>query len=98
MNWLLIGAVLVLLFVIFKSKEIRHKFSSIFIIVIVLFLIFSFSQVVSKPGVNFSSVAGMLNACKIYFLWLKTVVGNLGQITGNAVKLDWSANLTNFSR
>ena len=97
MNWLLIGVVLIALFFLFKSKEVKHRVMSILIIVLVLFFIVSFSQVVSKVG-NIGTFDGLLGASKMYFLWLKTVFGNVGHLTGNAIKLDWSANLTNLSR
>lgn len=98
MNWLLISVILVLVFFLLKSKEVKHKFASVLIIVLLLFFIVSFSQVISKPGVNFSTIAGMANAGKLYFFWLKNVFYNVARLTGNAVHMDWGANLTNFSR
>lgn len=96
-SWILLGALVVLVVLLFKAKEIRHKFGSVAIIAVLIFFIFTFSQVATQDGVDFKSFDGIMSAGKIYFKWLGTVFSNLVTITGNAVKLDWGFNFTNHS-
>ena len=94
MNWILIAFVIIVLFVIFKSKEVKHRVFSIFILLLIVFVALTFSQIISQPGVNFYSFEGIMGAGKLYFIWLKHAFSNVVQLTGNAVKLDWGTNLT----
>lgn len=96
-SWLLLAIVVVLVFLLFKAKEVRHKVASIVIIVLLIFFIFTFSQIATRPGVDFKSFDGILGAGKIYFQWLGHVLHNLGSLTGNAIRLDWGFNMTNSS-
>lgn len=99
MNWILIIVILVLVVLFFKAHEVRHKFFAMLIIVLVLVFLVTFAKVVLQPGVDFSSLEGIVSAGGIYFDWLGHALGNVKTITGNAVKLDWTfINATNATR
>ena len=93
-NWIIVALVIVLAFVVFKFKEMRHRFGLITIIVILLLATFSFSVVSSKNNVDLSTFDGLVTAGKIYFSWIGGAFSNLKSISGFAVKQDWSANST----
>ncbi|MEK6898679.1 MAG: hypothetical protein AABW79_01120 [Nanoarchaeota archaeon] len=98
MNWVIIVAILIIVVMFFKAHEVRHKFFALLIIVLLLFFLVTFAQVALIPGVDFDSFDGVVSAGKIYFNWLGYALGNVRFITGNAVKLDWGFNITNFTK
>lgn len=93
MNWIIIAVIVILVIVLFKMKEIRHKFGAMAVIVLILFFLLTFSQVAFQPGVDFKSFGGVMSAAKIYFSWLGQVFGNIKTITGNVINLDWGFGL-----
>jgi hypothetical protein len=96
-TWIAIGVILVAIIVLFKMKEIRHKFGLVIIGLLLIFLVVSFSQIykVNKP--NLKSFDGISEVIKIYFSWLGGLVKNIGKVTGYAIHQDWGLNLTNSS-
>lgn len=96
-HWVLIVALLVVIFLLVKLKEIRHRSFMIFFVIILIFVIITAGQLVSKNNINLSKFEDVMLLGKLYFSWLKHVLGNLVQLTGNAVKQDWSLNMSNIT-
>jgi len=97
-NWILIAILLVLIFIIVRFKELKHRIFIIFIIVLILFGILSIGAIYTKNEVDLTSFEGLVAATKLYTSWLKTVYINVAQLTGQAVKQDWGINITNITK
>ena len=94
MNWVLIVVLVLLLFLFVKFKEVRHRAFIVFFIIVVLFLIVSWSQITKQYKVDLKSFDGVVFLGKLYLVWLKNVFNNLVHLSGNAFKQDWSLNVT----
>ncbi|MBI2045506.1 hypothetical protein HYT23_05595 [Candidatus Pacearchaeota archaeon] len=93
---LIIGAVVLLIWLLTGFKRLRHKFFAMFLIILILFTVISFSVVTKNRGVDLKTAPGVLQAGKLYFSWLGSLFGNVKSITGYATDLDWkSSNSTN---
>lgn len=88
-SWLIIALVVVVLFLILKYREIRHKLSFIVILVLLLVLGVTFWNVYSTNHLKLDSFDGVTRAGKVYFSWLGSVFGNLKGLTAYAIKQDW---------
>ncbi len=94
MNWIIILLVLAALFLFVKSSNKGQNFWSYIIVIAAIFFVVTVVYVSTLPGVNLTSLDGLVQLSKLYFVWLGKVIGNFGTLTGNAVKLDWGANFT----
>ena len=94
-TWFLIGVLIIVLLVVFKFKEIRHKFGLIIISLIFIFLIFSFAQVYKTHKADLSTFDGALEVGKVYFSWLGSLFGNVGKVSSYVVHQEWGLNITN---
>ncbi|VVB79814.1 Uncharacterised protein [uncultured archaeon] len=75
-----------------EAKRSSHKLVSIFIIVLILFLVLSMVFVFSGKQVDYKTVPGLFSAGKIYFSWLGGAFGNVKAITSNAINMNWKGN------
>jgi len=90
MNWILIGIAVIAVFLIIKYRELRHKFSFIAILLLLLFLGLSFWHVYSVNKLDISTFDGFTKAGKVYFTWLGGVFSNTKALSTYAVRqLDW---------
>lgn len=96
-TWFLVIAIVLVLLLVFKFKEIRHKIGLIAIALILVFLVFSFTQVYKSNGGDLKSFDGVTKVGKLYFSWLGSIIKNVGNIGGYAIHRDWGLNLTNSS-
>jgi len=94
-TWFWIVAIVLVLLLVFKFKEIRHKIGLIAIALILIFLVFSFTQVYKSNKGDLKSFDGMAKVGKIYFSWLGNIFKNVGNIAGYAIHRDWGLNITN---
>jgi hypothetical protein len=76
----------------FKFKEIRHKFSLVFIAAVLIFLLMSFLQVYNSTNVDLKSFDGLSKVAKLYFSWLGSLFGNVGKVAGYAIHQNWGVN------
>ena len=97
MNWLIIGLVLVVLFILLKLSHIKHKSLLIIGAIIILFIYFTFTVVSANNVLDFKTPSGLMNSMKIYFLWLNQGFANVKVITGNLIKMDWAPDRRNVS-
>ena len=49
-------------------------------------------------NLSFNNFNDFLIAGKTYFLWVKSIIGNFGEVTGYAVQQDWVLNSTNITK
>ena len=96
-TWVLIGIFLVVLMMVFKAKEVRHKLGFVVVASIVLFLVFSFYQVYTTQKLDFTSLDGVVNAGKLYASWLGTMFGNVAKVSNYAIQQDWTIDGSNVS-
>lgn len=96
-TWIIIGALIILFFVgAFKAQDIVAIFSLIkkyFLLIIsvalILFLCFSFYHIYKTYNLDLTSFDGVMQGGKLYLLWMKSIFGNFGKITGYAVSQNW---------
>ena len=69
-EYVIIAAIIIVLMLMFKFKEIRHKASLIFMAGILVFLFLSFMQVYTSSDVDLKSFDGVSKVTKLYFSWL----------------------------
>lgn len=105
-TWWIIGVVAFILFVtLYKSQDFMAIFSllkrNIFVfiaIALILFVSFSLYKVSINHDVSFKSFDGIVNAGKVYLVWLKSVFTNFGKVTGYVVQQDWMLNSSNITK
>jgi len=92
MSWLLLVLVIVALFVVSKFihfNHLRHRFLAIFLILLLAFLVFTFTSVIRGHSIDLRTAQGISSASKIYFSWFVHVAGNVKEISANVIKMDW---------
>ncbi|MEI6849850.1 MAG: hypothetical protein WCK29_02320 [archaeon] len=96
-TFVIIIAVIVVLMLLFKFKEIRHKIGLVFIAGILIFLALSFMQVYSSSKVDLTSFDGISQVTSLYFSWLGSLFNNGAKVVGYAINQNWGVNITNSS-
>ena len=92
MNWIILLVGLIAIFVAAKLihfRHIKHKIVTIFIILLLLFVVLSFSGIAKGNNINLKTPSGFISAGKVYVSWLGTLTGNIGTLIGNAIRMDW---------
>ena len=89
MNWVLIIAAVVALFIFLRFREIRHRVTHVVIILLVVLLVGSIATVYLSNDVDLTSFEGIASAGKVYFSWLGTMFGNIGKVSTYAISQDW---------
>jgi|SRR3989338_5235691 len=82
------------LWAFFEFKHFSHRFSSILWIVFILFFVLSFLYVFKDQPVDFKTTTGLKTAFKVYGSWIYDSFGNVKQLTGQAINMDWRGNST----
>jgi hypothetical protein len=77
-----------------KMGHFRHKLSIIVPVVLLLFIFVTFMNVAHKNSLELRSFGDLFTGLNLYFSWLGHLLGNIGTLTGNAVKMDWIGNST----
>ena len=60
------------------------------ILFIVIFLLMNAFLIISNNNLHINNTENIKQVFVLYGDWIKQVSGNLGQVTGDAVKLDWT--------
>ena len=89
---LAIAVVVVSIYIFVELKRMRHKVFAFILIGIILFIFLTSAFVFKGKGIDYKTLSGIFDASKIYLSWLGGVFSNLGTITTNAIKMDWSNN------
>jgi len=93
--WILI-AIFLGLFLVAKFREEKQKIFGTIIILLMVVLFFSASHVVKQEGINFSDSEALNHFMKSYMVWLGQAVGNIREITGSAIRQEWTLNNTSI--
>ena len=93
-GWVLVITVLVVLFLLFKFKAMRHKIGLVVSISLLVFFFVSFGQLYFTHDLDLSTFDGVLSAGKIYFSWLGSFTGNVVKVSTYAVKQNWELNVS----
>jgi len=93
-EWLVLGILIVMLLIFFKTKRFQHKFYAILILVLLIFFYTTGSKIIKENNINIKTFDGMVTAGKLYFSWLGHILGNVKTLTGNVIKMDWGGNST----
>ncbi len=91
-NWWLIAALVIVSLIIVKARHIKHKFFVVLFVLLILFFYLTLPRVIQGRDVNLQSFDGIVLTIRLYSAWLVHGFGNLKEITGNAVAMDWIGN------
>jgi len=82
MNWLLIVLIVAALFMLLKFAHIKHKIFLFAIIALFLFLTLSVGIVSKTEGLDTSTPSGVIEAGKVYFVWIVIGLVLKGEVLG----------------
>ena len=98
MNWLIIGAIIiVLVFVINRVQNTRSGVSYYIVLGMLLFFSVSLYYIDNKYNLNLASFDGFVQAGRIYYSWGASLFHNAANVGGYVVKQDWGLNTTNLT-
>ena len=86
---IVILAIAAVIWVLAEFQKIKHKVWAIVLIGLLVFAYLSFTIVLRDQGIDYKSPSGILQAGKVYFSWLGSLLGNFKSMTSHAVSLDW---------
>src|SRR3990167_10659481 len=93
-NFLIIGIIaLLLIFILFKTNNLRTKIAFLFILLGVGFLLLTTYLIFSGKEVNLTSIAGISSAAKTYVSWLGNAGSNVIKASGYLLKQDWKGGV-----
>ncbi len=96
LNWTLIIGVVVVLIVLalmFKFKEIRHKIGLVVAILVFLFLLASAIHLYNNSNtLDLTTFDGVVSAGKLYFNWIGSITANVIKISGYVINQNWTIN------
>lgn len=96
MNWWIIAILVILVVIVLKFKEVRHKLGFLIVLALLLFFAVTAFSVYKTHEVDLKTFDGVVTAGKIYVAWLGGVFQNFKGITGYAAKQDWKINNTSL--
>lgn len=71
----------------FKWNNIRTKFAFFFILFGVLLMVLFGYLVVTGSSFDFATLGGAVSSMRVYFLWMKSLIVNIFEVTGKAIGL-----------
>lgn len=96
MNLLIIIVFAILIyFLVFKASHTKQKVTWLIIILFILFLYISYTEVTKEFSLNYNSIDGIEKGVQLYFSWLGNAFNNIKGLSGNAVNMDWSLHQNN---
>jgi len=96
-NWVFIVLIIIAVFLFFKITSFRYeKWWTYSIGILLIFILFSFFNVMRTNNIDLNSVDGFLSGAKAYAYWLVNLGKTTARITGNVV-MNWNVtqNATN---
>ncbi len=88
---LVLGAIIALIWVFHEMTRVKHRAVMIILILLIVVMYVGAASVFKGKDINFTSIDGISQATKIYFAWMVSVGKNIGDITANAIKMDWTS-------
>jgi hypothetical protein len=92
--WAIVGILVVVALILLEFKDLKHRMLLIVVLVALGFLVTSVGIVYFAHDIDLKSFDGIVEATKIYFIWLGNFFDNVGDATGYVINQDWSANFT----
>lgn len=93
-NFLIIALIaLLLVFILFKTNNLRTKVAFLFILLGVGFLLLTAYLIFSGKEVNLTSISGISSAAKTYVSWLGNAGSNIVKVSGYIFKQDWKGEV-----
>lgn len=89
--WVIIVA-LVLLVILIKFGEMKHKYLLKIILVLVVFFVGTLGYVYIRNSIDITTYEGFVNLGRAYYSWLGGFFGNIKGVTGYAVQQPWGLN------
>ena len=89
-GWLILAILVVLLFVFYKARHMKHRIYILLAIIVLIFIYTTGTKIVNQSNLNLNTLEGIVNASKLYFSWLGHAFNNAKVIIGNAIHMDWS--------
>ncbi|MAG02725.1 hypothetical protein CMI42_05285 [Candidatus Pacearchaeota archaeon] len=97
-NWLVIGILVIVGIIAIKLNHLKHRFFIILLILLALFLYSSAALVNNNNDIDLKSSEGIFSAIKVYTGWLANGFENVKELTGKAIKMDWTRTDGEFFR
>jgi len=98
LNWWVILIAVIVITILLKFKELRHKIGFLTVVALVLFLVLSFATLYSAHDLDLTSFQGLLKAGELYVSWLGQAFHNVKGISAYVVNQDWGLNLVNVTK
>ena len=93
-NFWIIGILAVLVvFILFKTNNLRTRIAFIFILLGVSFLLLTGYLLFSGKEVNLTTIGGVSSAAKTYVSWLGNAGSNVIKISSYVFKQDWKGDI-----
>ena len=93
-NFWIIGILAVLVvFILFKTNNLRTRIAFIFILLGVSFLLLTGYLIFSGKEVNLTTIGGISSAAKTYVSWLGNAGSNVIKISSYVFKQDWKGDI-----
>jgi|TARA_B100001971_G_C18042034_1_gene458155 CHASE2 domain-containing sensor protein len=90
-NWLVIGILVVIGVIAIKVNHLKHKFFIVLLILTALFLYSTIALVSEEEKLDLKTSEGLFEASKVYTGWLANGFNNIKELTGKAIKMDWTS-------
>lgn len=74
------------LLIIMKVTRMRHRLLAVILMIIVIFLYFSFNFALDGHDIDLTTAKGVTKTFGIYFSWLNSAFGNIQGITSRVVE------------
>jgi len=98
-NWIFIALIILAVFLFFKITSFRYeRWWTYSIAILLIFVLFSFFNVVRTNQIDLDSFEGFVSGVKAYAYWIADFGKSTASITGKVTAFDWnvSKNSTNL--
>ena len=85
----LVIALIAIIWLSQEFKEVKNKFFTVFLILLLVFTCLSFSYAIKERDIDLKTTDGLKEAGHIYVLWLGQAFRNIKVVTGNAIGMNW---------
>lgn len=92
-TWIVLIVAVALIWLFFKARHFKHRTYAILIILIFVFFFVTGVKVIGDNKLDVTTFNGVLTAGKLYFSWLFQLGGNVKNLVGNAINMNWG-NIT----
>ncbi|MAE50110.1 hypothetical protein CMI48_04780 [Candidatus Pacearchaeota archaeon] len=94
MSWIIIAGLVILGAILLEVKDLRHRIAFFAAIAGLLFVFGSLGVVYFANDVDLGSFSGIVDAGRLYVVWMGNFFENVAGISGYAVQQDWVVNST----